>query len=118
MFVFIVIYLIDLLLSGNLSAFKRRYGQYWFVVVHLRGKTCGDLSKISLSHVPLSKLIGLVFNLSDLTTYTEVYVCAYMFKKNRDGRGESVLSAEAFVNTLIISQLPTKIAISAINFSA
>lgn len=60
LFVFIVIYLIYLLLSGNLSAFKRRYGQYWFVVVHLRGKTCGDLSKISLSHAPLSKLIGLV----------------------------------------------------------
>lgn len=106
-------------MSGNLSAFKKEYGQYWFVVVHLRGKTCGDLSKISLSHAPLSKLIGLVFNLiCDLTTYTEVYVCAYMFKKTRDGRGESVLSTEAFVNTLIISQLPTKIAISAINFSA
>ena len=87
-------------------------------MVHLRGKTCGDLSKISLSDAPLSKLIGLVFNLCDLTTSTEVYVCAYMCKNFREGRGESVLSTEAFVNTLITSHLPTKIAISAINFSA
>ena len=71
-----------------------------------------------LSDAPLSKLIDLVFNLSDLTTCTEVYVCAYVYKKNREGRGESVLWTEAFVNTLITSQLPTKIAISAINFSA
>ena len=56
-----------------------------------------------MSHfdAPLGKLIGLVFNPCDLG----VYVCAYMNRKNREGRGESVLSTEAFINTLITSQL-------------